>query len=143
VDAKTKPKKQYKSSKHKRSKAKGAKFEARVRNFYRKYGWYVQRNTWGLYDLVCVPPDKIPIDTPPELISTKVRMLQLQTRKYIAPTKRNALIKNQKWNNASDCYFVTRENKAPWGLIHIFVSNLPERRLKKTPDLTLEYDAYQ
>ncbi len=47
------PKKVLMGRKNKRS---GSNFESRVRNFLRKYGFYVQRNTFGLYDIVALPP---------------------------------------------------------------------------------------
>jgi len=50
------PKKVLMGRKNKRS---GSNFESRVRNFLRKFGFYVQRNTFGLYDIVAVPPQKI------------------------------------------------------------------------------------
>lgn len=85
-----------------KNKRRGSNFESRVRAFLRKYGWYVQRNTFGLYDIIALPPLSQPTDTPPFLSdhAAKKEPLKLQptTQKYPPKEKIKTLKDNDsKW----------------------------------------------
>lgn len=105
------------------NRRKGYNFEDRVRKLYQKWGWYVQRNTWGLFDLVCIPPRLTNFDAPVHFRSRSPHLVQPQTPKYIRVEKRQALIDaSNRWNG--DAFVITREPKAPFALNFIPVEEL-------------------
>ncbi len=99
------------------SKQRGAAFERRIVALYRKYGWHVQHNTKGIYDLVCNPPTAPPIgDEPYHLADRITHFLQPTIQKYPAKDKKLNLIKNHgKWKGRD--FLVQRQNKHPFKLI--------------------------
>lgn len=85
-----------------KNKRRGSNFESRVRAYLRKYGWYVQRNTFGIYDIIALPPNQQAIGQPADLIEHTIKKepikLQPTTSKYVAKDKIQALKDNDdKW----------------------------------------------
>jgi len=119
-----KPKDPKKQRMGRRNKANGAHFETRLVKLYRKYGWHVQQNTKGIYDLVCTPPRNewkvCPCPFP--LYENVVHMLQPTLVRYPPKSKlQNLKDNNHKW--AGKAYLVQREPKT-WKLIFTAVSDL-------------------
>lgn len=90
-----------------KNKRRGSSFESRVRAYLRKYGWYVQRNTFGLYDIIALPPsvfswNSIQNPMPEPLMEhfwqKQAIKLQPTTQKYPPKDKIQALKDNDhKW----------------------------------------------
>ena len=112
--SKSDPKKQKEG---KTSRRRGGNFERRIANLYRKYGWYVQVNTKGTYDLICIPPTNPTNSEPyPEMREYRPHLLQPTLAKYVPKDKKmELLISDNKWNGVA--YLVQRQSKYPYKLI--------------------------
>lgn len=87
-----------------KNKRRGSNFESRVRAYLRKYGFYVQRNTFGLYDIIALPPkdvtfsNEIPFPLASHYHAGIPMRLQPTTQKYVQKDKIKALKENEnKW----------------------------------------------
>ena len=109
------------------SKARGAAFERRIVKLYRKWGWHVQHNTKGIYDLVCTPPYITPFDLPPYLLGEKTtHFLQPTLAKYLPRDKKQGLIENNlRWMGRA--FVVQRKDEYPFELIFTSVHDLKIR----------------
>lgn len=107
------------------SRQRGAAFERRIVKLYRKYGWLVQHNTKGIYDMVCIPPKNMnPLDMPyKEMQEPFPHLLQPTLAKY-PPTdkKKNLMDNDDKWIGTA--YLVQREDKYPYRLIYTRTNEL-------------------
>lgn len=120
----------------KSNKARGAAFERRIVKLYRKYGWLVQHNTKGIYDMVCIPPVNPTLMEPyPEMREYRVHLLQPTIAKYPDTEKKmNLLMNDSKWLGSA--YLVQREDKYPFKLIYTRTCDLKIRPNKHKYKIT-------
>lgn len=111
------------------SKAKGAAFERRIIALYRKWGWHVQHNTHGIYDMVCTPPSTPPTGDEPYVLGDRtVHMLQPTVVKYPPRWKKQGLKDvHGKWMGRD--FLVQRQQKAPFKLIFTRVECLKIKKV--------------